>query len=118
LEERSEEVPGLALEDNLLLCIGIVLVSHFRHLREGGLAVDEAVRQGAVDRLWPVLMTALIAVFSLVPMLFASGPGSEIQKPLATIVVGGLLSSTFLTLFLIPVIYRVVENAIASGARR
>ena len=97
---------------------GIVLVSHFQHLREGGLNVDEAVRQGAEDRLRPVLMTALIAIFSLVPMLFATGPGSEIQKPLATVVVGGLLTSTFLTLFLIPMIYRVVENAIMRRVSR
>ena len=65
----------------------------------------QAVFKGAETRLRPVLMTATIAVFSLVPMLFATGPGSEIQKPLAVVVVGGLISSTLLTLLVLPVLY-------------
>ena len=65
----------------------------------------DAVLHGSLDRLRPVLMTALISIFSLVPMLFAVGAGSEIQKPLAVVVSGGLLSSTLLTLVLLPVIY-------------
>jgi heavy metal efflux system protein len=84
---------------------GVVMVSHIAQLREEGLGQHEAVIRGSTDRLRPVLMTALIAIFSLVPMLFAGGAGSEVQKPLATVVVGGLISSTLLTLFVIPSLY-------------
>jgi heavy metal efflux system protein len=82
---------------------GVVLVSRIAQLREEeGLELTEAILKGSESRLRPVLMTASIAIFSLIPMLYASGAGSEIQKPLATVVVGGLVTSTFLTLFLIP----------------
>jgi heavy metal efflux system protein len=84
---------------------GVVLVSHIAQLRGEGMELTEAVQKGCANRLRPVLMTASIAVFSLIPMLFAGGTGSEIQKPLATVVVGGLITSTFLTLFLIPSLY-------------
>ncbi len=84
---------------------GLVLVSYFRQLREGGATLADAVRLGAQRRLRPVLMTASIAAFGLVPLLFASGPGSEIQKPLAIVVIGGLVSSTLLTLVLLPILY-------------
>ena len=84
---------------------GLVMVSYIRQLREGGLALDEAIRAGARRRLRPVLMTASIAAFGLVPLLFATGPGSEIQKPLAIVVIGGLVSSTLLTLVLLPLLY-------------
>jgi heavy metal efflux system protein len=84
---------------------GLVMVSYFRQLRDDGLSLVEAVRQGAERRLRPVLMTAAITAFGLVPLLFATGPGSEIQKPLAIVVIGGLLSSTLLTLFLLPLLY-------------
>ncbi len=84
---------------------GLVLVSRISQLRDEGLELGEAIRKGAVDRLRPVLMTASIAIFSLMPMLLASGTGSEIQKPLATVVVGGLITSTLLTLLLIPAVY-------------
>jgi len=84
---------------------GLVLVSRIAQLRDEGLEVGEAIRKGAVDRLRPVMMTASIAIFSLIPMLLASGTGSEIQKPLATVVVGGLFTSTLLTLLLIPAVY-------------
>ncbi len=87
---------------------GLVLVSSVVQLREGGLAPLEAVVQGCRTRLRPVLMTASIAVLSLVPMLFATGPGSEIQKPLAVVVVGGLVTSTLLTLVVLPVLYLAV----------
>lgn len=90
---------------------GVVLVSHISQLRtEEGLNLKDAIIKGSVDRLRPVLMTASISIFSLVPMLFASGAGSEIQKPLATVVVGGLLTSTILTLFLIPSMYSWFEK--------
>ncbi|MRR17962.1 MAG: efflux RND transporter permease subunit [Deltaproteobacteria bacterium] len=84
---------------------GLVLVSRISQLRDEGLALPAAIRQGSLDRLRPVLMTASIAVFSLIPMLLAGGAGSEIQKPLATVVVGGLITSTFLTLIIIPSVY-------------
>jgi cobalt-zinc-cadmium resistance protein CzcA len=85
---------------------GVVLVSRIIQLREEeGLALEEAILKGSENRLRPVLMTALIAIFSLIPLLFAGGAGSEIQKPLATVVVGGLVTSTLLTLLVIPSMY-------------
>jgi cobalt-zinc-cadmium resistance protein CzcA len=89
---------------------GLVLVSRISQLREEGLDLQEAIRKGSLDRLRPVLMTASIAIFSLIPMLLASGAGSEIQKPLATVVVGGLTTSTMLTLLIIPSLYRWFEG--------
>ncbi len=85
---------------------GVVLVSHFNQLRAQGLQDDAVVRDGALRRLRPVLMTASIAAFGLVPLLFASGPGSEIQRPLAIVVIGGLVSATLLTLVVLPLLYR------------
>ena len=84
---------------------GLVMVSYFRQLRADGVPLAKAVRIGAERRLRPVLMTASIAAFGLVPLLFATGPGSEIQKPLAVVVVGGLVSATLLTLVLLPILY-------------
>jgi len=93
---------------------GVVLMSHFNHLRDKGLEITEVVRQGAQRRLRPVMMTATICAFGLVPLLLATGPGSEIQKPLAIVVIGGLISSTLLTLFLFPITYRrFVGNPVA-----
>jgi cobalt-zinc-cadmium resistance protein CzcA len=85
---------------------GLVLVTYFNDLRALGYKMEDAVRLGAVRRLRPVLMTAAAAALGLVPLLFASGPGSEIQRPLAIVVIGGLVSSTVLTLFLLPLLYR------------
>jgi len=85
---------------------GVVMMSHFNHLQAKGLEVARIVREGAVRRLRPVMMTASICAFGLVPLLLATGPGSEIQRPLAIVVIGGLASSTLLTLFLLPVIYQ------------
>lgn len=85
---------------------GVVLVSHFNQLRNQGQRGDAVVRDGALRRLRPVLMTASIAAFGLVPLLFASGPGSEIQRPLAIVVIGGLVSATLLTLVMLPLLYR------------
>ncbi len=84
---------------------GLVMVTYFRQLREAGLPLAIAVRRGAERRLRPVLMTASIAAFGLVPLLFATGPGSEIQKPLAIVVIGGLVTATLLTLVLLPILY-------------
>jgi cobalt-zinc-cadmium resistance protein CzcA len=85
---------------------GLVLVTHFNQLRALGLPMEQVVREGSLRRLRPVLMTASITAFGLVPLLLASGPGSEIQRPLAIVVIGGLVSSTALTLILLPVLYR------------
>jgi cobalt-zinc-cadmium resistance protein CzcA len=85
---------------------GVVMVSYFNQLKARGLSMSELVIQGAKRRLRPVLMTASIAAFGLVPLLFASGPGSEIQRPLAIVVIGGLITATLLTLFLLPILYR------------
>lgn len=89
---------------------GVVLVSYIRKLREEGRSQDEAVREGTRLRFRPVMMTATVAALGLVPFLFAKGPGSEIQRPLAIVVIGGLLSSTALTLILVPVLYRFFEG--------
>jgi cobalt-zinc-cadmium resistance protein CzcA len=85
---------------------GVVMVTYFNQLLAKGMAVGDVVVEGAKRRLRPVLMTASIAAFGLVPMLFASGPGSEVQRPLAIVVIGGLLTSTALTLVLLPILFR------------
>ena len=91
---------------------GVVLVTCIRRLREEGMAVKEAVREGCVQRFRPVMMTATVALLGLVPFLFASGPGSEVQRPLAVVVIGGLITSTLLTLVVLPVLYRWFDPAI------
>jgi cobalt-zinc-cadmium resistance protein CzcA len=85
---------------------GVVLVSHFNQLRRRGVPEDRIVVEGSTRRLRPVLMTASITAFGLIPLLYASGPGSEIQRPLAIVVIGGLVTSTVLTLILLPILYR------------
>ena len=89
---------------------GVVLVSYFNQLREEGKELLDAVREGALTRLRPVLMTAAVASLGFVPMAIAIGPGAEVQRPLATVVIGGILSSTFLTLVLLPVLYSWLEK--------
>ena len=84
---------------------GVVLISYFNQLHAEGLSMVECVTEGAKRRLRPVLMTASITAFGLVPLLFATGPGSEIQRPLAIVVIGGLISATALTLILLPILY-------------
>ena len=84
---------------------GVVMVSYFNQLRDQGMALRDVVVEGARRRLRPVLMTASIAAWGLVPLLFATGPGSEIQRPLAIVVIGGLFTSTVLTLVLLPILY-------------
>lgn len=85
---------------------GVVMVSYFNQLLAQGMHLDEVVREGAKRRLRPVLMTASIAAFGLIPLLLATGPGSEIQRPLAIVVIGGLMTSTLLTLVLLPILFR------------
>jgi cobalt-zinc-cadmium resistance protein CzcA len=96
---------------------GLVMVSFFRALREQGRPLDEAIGAGALTRLRPVLMTALVASLGFVPMAFNAGIGSEVQRPLATVVVGGIISSTLLTLLVLPALYRLF-GATDDGLRR
>jgi cobalt-zinc-cadmium resistance protein CzcA len=88
---------------------GVVLVSYINQLRQEGLQTDEAILKGSLVRLRPVLMTALVASLGLIPLLLSSGAGSEVQRPLATVVVGGLVTSTLLTLLVLPALYSTFE---------
>ena len=85
---------------------GVVMLSFIRDLQERGLGLDEAIIKGAMTRLRPVLMTALVASLGFVPMAFNIGAGSEVQRPLATVVIGGIISSTILTLLVLPTLYK------------
>jgi len=85
---------------------GLVMITCFNQLVARGMALPEVVSQGALRRFRPVMMTACITGLGLVPLLLATGPGSEIQKPLAIVVLGGLLSATLLTLILLPMLFR------------
>jgi cobalt-zinc-cadmium resistance protein CzcA len=90
---------------------GIVLVDHINELRsEHKGKLKDLIVDGASDRLRPVLMTALVASLGFIPMAFNTGPGSEVQRPLATVVIGGLITSTFLTLMVLPIIYYWMEK--------
>jgi len=88
---------------------GLVMLSFVRKLREEGMDLDAALVQGCETRLRPVLMTALVASLGFVPMAIATGIGAEVQRPLATVVIGGILSSTLLTLLVLPGLYRLVH---------
>lgn len=101
---------------------GLVMVSAIRHLRDEGRSLDDAVHEGALSRLRPVLMTALVASLGFIPMAIATGTGAEVQRPLATVVIGGILSSTVLTLLVLPMLYRLAyrkqaESGSATEAR-
>jgi cobalt-zinc-cadmium resistance protein CzcA len=89
---------------------GLVMITYFNQLREEGYTIREAVIEGSLTRLRPVLMTALVASLGFVPMAIATGTGAEVQRPLATVVIGGILSSTFLTLIVLPVLYAWFEH--------
>ena len=89
---------------------GVVMVNAINQRLLSGIDVNSAVFEGALSRLRPVLMTASIAALGLIPMLLATGVGSEVQRPLATVVVGGLFSSTLLTLFIVPVLFGVFSK--------
>jgi heavy metal efflux system protein len=84
---------------------GLVMIAFIRSLRDEGMSLDKAIVEGALTRLRPVLMTALVASFGFVPMAIATGTGAEVQRPLATVVIGGILSSTMLTLLVLPILY-------------
>jgi len=95
---------------------GIVMLSFIRKLREDGLTLENAIVEGSITRLRPVLMTALVASLGFVPMALATGPGAEVQRPLATVVIGGIISSTLLTLFVLPALYRIFAGR-GNGAK-
>jgi len=95
---------------------GVVLVNYFNYLIKNGTKLKDAVIEGSIKRLRPVLMTAAIAAFGLLPLLFATGPGSEIQRPLAIVVINGLISSTLLTLIILPILYLKFSKEGRSGA--
>lgn len=84
---------------------GVVMVSYINKLREEGKSIAEAVTEGAMTRLRPVLMTALVASLGFIPMALATSAGAEVQRPLATVVIGGLITSTLLTLLILPTLY-------------
>jgi cobalt-zinc-cadmium resistance protein CzcA len=94
----------------------MVLVSAIRRALSEGAALEEAITRAASQRLRPVLMTALVASLGFVPMALSDGFGAEVQRPLATVVVGGILSSTLLTLFVLPVLYRVTSREVPPPA--
>ena len=96
---------------------GLVMVTFIRQLVEKGLSVPAAVVEGALTRFRPIIMTALVASVGFVPMALATGTGAEVQKPLATVVIGGLITSNFLSLLVIPVVFTFVDDAIL-GAKR
>jgi cobalt-zinc-cadmium resistance protein CzcA len=89
---------------------GLVMITFINNLRTEGKTLDEAVREGALTRLRPILMTALVASFGFIPMAIATGVGAEVQRPLATVVIGGVLSSTILTLLVLPLLYQLVNR--------
>ena len=86
------------------------MISFINKLRTEGNRLDTAILQGSITRLRPVLMTALVASLGFLPMALATGTGAEVQRPLATVVIGGILSSTALTLFVLPVLYRIFHR--------
>lgn len=88
---------------------GLVMLAFIRDLREQGRGLDNAIIEGALGRLRPVLMTALVAALGFIPMALNTGIGSEVQRPLATVVIGGIISSTLLTLLVLPALYRLVH---------
>ena len=89
---------------------GVVLISFIKQLREDGYSMEDALLYGCGHRFRPVMMTASVAMLALVPMLFSGGPGSEVTRPLAAVVIAGLVTSTALTLLVLPVLYRWFEE--------
>ncbi|MEL0028480.1 MAG: efflux RND transporter permease subunit, partial [Perlucidibaca sp.] len=103
-------VVGFIALSGVAVLNGLVLVSFIRQLRDNGRTLADAIREGTLTRLRPVLMTALVASLGFVPMALAMGAGAEVQRPLATVVIGGILSSTLLTLLVLPVLYQLVHR--------
>jgi cobalt-zinc-cadmium resistance protein CzcA len=107
-------VVGFIALSGVAVLNGLVMLAFIRQLREEGRPLDEAIREGALTRLRPVLMTALVASLGFVPMAIATGTGAEVQRPLATAVIGGILSSTLLTLLVLPLLYRLAHRGTLS----
>ncbi len=101
---------GFIALSGIAILNGLVMVSFIRELRQAGISLDQAIFDGALTRLRPVLTTALVASLGFIPMALTTGMGSEVQRPLATVVIGGIISSTFLTLFVIPALYRILHK--------
>jgi cobalt-zinc-cadmium resistance protein CzcA len=101
---------GFIALSGVVVLNGLVMVSFIRTLREDGMPLDEAINTGALTRLRPVLMTALVASLGFIPMAIATGTGAEVQRPLATVVIGGIISSTILTLLVLPLLYRLAHG--------
>jgi cobalt-zinc-cadmium resistance protein CzcA len=107
---------GFIALSGVVVLNGVVMISYFNQLREQGRDVRSAVTEGSLTRLRPVLMTAAVAAFGFVPMALSSSAGADVQWPLATVVIGGIVSSTFLTLVLLPVLYDWVERHTQKGS--
>ena len=101
---------GFIALSGIAILNGLVMVSFIRELLKDGLEVTEAIVKGAMTRLRPVITTAFVASLGFVPMALNTGIGSEVQRPLATVVIGGVISSTLLTLFVLPALYRTVQR--------
>ena len=101
---------GFIALSGIAILNGLVMVSFIRELIQEGFTVEKAVIEGALTRLRPVITTALVASLGFVPMALNTGIGSEVQRPLATVVIGGIISSTLLTLFVLPVLYRLLHK--------
>ena len=104
---------GFIAVSGIAVLNGIMLISFINQLRAGGTPLREAVTKGTLTRLRPKLLTALVASLGFVPMALSTGPGAEVQQPLATVVIGGIITSTALTLLLLPVLYDWLESRFA-----
>ena len=104
---------GFIALSGIAILNGLVMVSFIRELMHEGVTLDDAIIEGAVTRLRPIITTALVASLGFVPMALNTGIGSEVQRPLATVVIGGIISSTLLTLFVLPALYRLVNGKAA-----
>ncbi len=102
---------GLIALSGIAVLNGLVMVSFIGDLRRDGRRLEQAIIEGALTRVRPVMMTALVAALGFVPMAVNTGIGSEVQRPLATVVIGGIVSSTLLTLLVLPAFYRVVHRS-------
>jgi len=118
LNMSTSAIIGFIAVFGIAVLNGVVMVSYINDLREKGLALKDAVVEGAVTRLRPVLMTASAATLGFIPMALSHSPGAELQRPLATVVIGGLVTATALTLFVLPTAYHLVEGWMASRATR
>ena len=107
---------GLIALSGIAVLNGLVMLSYIRQLRLNGMGLDEAIREGALTRLRPVLMTALVASLGFLPMALATGTGAEVQKPIATVVIGGLVTATLLTLVVLPALYRRFGGSVETEA--